>query len=237
MPSSSSRTARVLRGSLPFGRASPPRTAKCSSPLPPATDPLADLAPCVEVAASPYVLVVGPSIPAATVGDLVRVASAGSLAYASPGTRTLYHLSTELFARAAGVRLTHVPYRGSAPAYQHLSSGRVDVMFDLPASLIEPIRAGRVRALAVTSSSRLSMLPEVPTTAEAGFPDVEAEVWVGLFAGSRTPAARRRNGACGHGSHRGAGLLGTASRSRLRADRRARRSAASPLGARLDQVA
>ncbi|WP_431268288.1 Bug family tripartite tricarboxylate transporter substrate binding protein [Dankookia sp. P2] len=112
----------------------------------------------------------------------------GRITYASSGAGTITHLSAHLLAGMAGAEATHVPYRGSGPAFADLLAGTVDMMVDTMASVIPPIRAGQVRALAVTTGTRSAALPEIPTAAEAGLPGYETYNWHAVFAHAATPA-------------------------------------------------
>jgi tripartite-type tricarboxylate transporter receptor subunit TctC len=154
-------------------------------------DNVKDFVPIILVAGVPNVLEVNPALPVNSVPELIAYAKAnpGKLNFASSGNGTSIHLSGELFKAMAGVEMTHVPYKGSAPALQDLIAGQVQVMFDnLPPSLPQ-IRAGKLRALAVTSAARAPALPDVPTVAEAGLPGFEASSWFGLLAPAGTPPA------------------------------------------------
>jgi len=154
-------------------------------------DHIKDFAPVILVAGVPNVLEVNPSVPVQTVQELIAYAKAnpGKLNFASSGAGTSIHLSGELFKVMAGVQMTHVPYKGSGPALQDLLGGQVQLMFDnLPPSLPQ-IKAGKLRALAVTSSVRAPALPEVPTIAESGLPGFEASSWFGILAPAGTPPA------------------------------------------------
>ena len=154
-------------------------------------DHVKDFAPVILVAGVPNVLVVNPALPANSVAELIAYAKAnpGKLNFASSGNGTSIHLSGELFKFMAGVQMTHVPYKGSAPALQDLIGGQVQLMFDnLPPSLPQ-IKAGKLRALAVTSLARAPALPDVPTMAEAGLPGYEASSWFGVLAPAGTPPA------------------------------------------------
>ena len=157
-------------------------------------DHVKDFAPVILVAGVPNVLVVNPALPVNSVQELIAYAKAnpGKLNFASSGNGTSIHLSGELFKMMAGVQMTHVPYKGSAPALQDLVGGQVQLMFDnLPPSL-PLIKAGKLRALAVTSATRAPALPDVPTVAEAGLPGFEASSWFGLLAPAGTPAGDRQ---------------------------------------------
>ncbi|MDR6536345.1 tripartite tricarboxylate transporter substrate binding protein [Variovorax soli] len=152
-------------------------------------DPLKDFAPIALTHITPRVLVVGPSVKARTVGELVALAraKAGQLTYGSAGNGSSSHLSGALFESLARVDLVHVPYKGSAPLLTDLLAGRVDATFDSFTVYEEHIRSGRVRALAVTSRTRMAALPQVPTLAEAGLPGYEVSNWLGVLAPAGTP--------------------------------------------------
>ncbi len=152
-------------------------------------DPRKELAPIALVGMIPNVLVVGPRTQAKTVAELVGLARAnpGKLNYSSTGAGTSVHLAAELLKYQAGVSIVHVPYRGAAAAMTALIAGDVDMLVDsLPPSLPH-IRAGKVRALAVTTAARAPQLPDVPTMAEAGFPGFEVSAWSGVVAAAGTP--------------------------------------------------
>jgi tripartite-type tricarboxylate transporter receptor subunit TctC len=154
-------------------------------------DPVKDFAPVILVAGVPNVLVVNPAVPATTLQELIAYAKAnpGKLNFASPGNGTSGHLCGELFKVMAGVQMAHVPYKGSAPALHDLIGGQVQLMFDNLPSALPQIKAGKLRALAVTSTTRAPALPDVPTLAEAGVPGYAAASWFGLFAPAGTPPA------------------------------------------------
>jgi tripartite-type tricarboxylate transporter receptor subunit TctC len=154
-------------------------------------DHVKDFVPIVLVAGVPNVLEVTPSLPVNSVADLIKLAKErpGQLNFASSGSGTSIHLSGELFKTMAGVDMMHVPYKGSAPAITDLMGGQVQLMFDnLPSSLAQ-IKAGKLRAIAVTSAQRAPALPNIPTIAESGLPGFEASSWFGLLAPAGTPAA------------------------------------------------
>jgi tripartite-type tricarboxylate transporter receptor subunit TctC len=154
-------------------------------------DPVKDFAAVVPVAIVPNLIVVNPSVPANTLADLIRLAQAqpGKLSYASAGTGTTLHISCELFRSMAKVDIVHVPYKGSSPAVADVIGGQVPVMCDSVTSALPHIRAGRLRALAITSTRRSGTLPTVPTVAEAALPGYEMNPWFGVFAPAGTPAA------------------------------------------------
>jgi len=152
-------------------------------------DHVKDFVPVILVAGVPNVLEVNPALPVNSVQELIAYAKAnpGKLNFASSGSGTSIHLSGELFKVMTGVQMTHVPYKGSAPALQDLIGGQVQLMFDnLPPSLPQ-IKAGKLRALAVTSAGRAPALPDTPTVAEAGLPGFEASSWFGVLAPAGTP--------------------------------------------------
>jgi len=160
-------------------------------------DHVRDFVPIVLVAGVPNVLVVNPSLPVNSVQELIAYAKAnpGKINFASSGSGTSIHLSGEMFRTITGVDITHVPYKGSAPALTDLMGGQVQIMFDnLPSSLAF-IKAGKLKALAVTSATRATALPDVPTMVEAGVPGFEASSWFGMLAPAGTsgsPHRRRR---------------------------------------------
>ncbi|MBS0403863.1 MAG: tripartite tricarboxylate transporter substrate binding protein, partial [Proteobacteria bacterium] len=139
----------------------------------------------------PNVLVVGNSVPAQSVAELVALAkkNPGQINFASSGTGSTQHIAAEMFKDAAGIQITHVPYKGSAAALVDLVSGQVQMSFDTMPSVIGQIKAGKLRALAVTSPQRNPQLPQVPTMAEAGLPAVEISAWYGIYMPASTPKA------------------------------------------------
>jgi tripartite-type tricarboxylate transporter receptor subunit TctC len=151
-------------------------------------DHVRDFAPVVLVAGVPNVLVVHPSVPASTVQELIAYGKAnpGKLNFASSGSGTSIHLAGELFKVMTGVQMTHVPYKGSAPAVSDLLGGQVQIMFDNLPSALPHIKAGKLKALGVTSAKRAPALPDVPTIAESGVPGYEASSWFGLLAPAGT---------------------------------------------------
>lgn len=145
-------------------------------------DTAKDLAPVTTLTTISNILVAAPDFGVKNVQELIAKAKADpdSVSFASTGVATSTHLSGELFSSMAGVKMIHVPYKGSAPAHQDLIAGRVQVMFDN--GVLQHVRSGRVVPLAVTSSKRLPWLPDVPTVAEQGLPGYEASAWYGIFA-------------------------------------------------------
>jgi tripartite-type tricarboxylate transporter receptor subunit TctC len=152
-------------------------------------DLLRDLTPVALLTRMPLVLVVHPSVPARTVEEFIAHArkSDGALAYASSGNGQSTHLAAELFKSMTGVKMTHVPYKGSAPALVDVAGGQVAAMFDTMLSAMPQVKAGRLRALAVTSERRSGAAPDLPTIAESGVPGYEATAWNGLLAPAGTP--------------------------------------------------
>jgi tripartite-type tricarboxylate transporter receptor subunit TctC len=153
-------------------------------------DPVADFEPVSLVVKFPIAFVVPNSSPATSVQEFIAHArTAGRLTFASPGHGTSPHLAAELFRRVAGIELTHVPYRGAAPALQDLVPGRVDSFFNNIAGVIPLMRDGQLRALAVTSAQRAPAAPDVPTIAESGLPGFDVSGWYAFFVPARTPPA------------------------------------------------
>jgi tripartite-type tricarboxylate transporter receptor subunit TctC len=153
-------------------------------------DPVKDFQAVSILAESPTVLVVNASVPVRTVKELVAYSKANPklVAYGSPGTGTPFHLSGELFNSQTGTTMLHVPYKGAAPAVVDLLGGQIQVMFDNLPNVLNHIRSGKLRALAVTSDARLSQLPDVPTMAEAGFAGAESSSFFAFVVAKGTPA-------------------------------------------------
>ncbi len=151
--------------------------------------PTKDLVPISEVAVLPFVLAGNPSVPARTVPELIALAKSkpGELTYASTGNGTAVHLTTKLFKQLTGIEMTHVPYRGSAPALTDLVAGRISVMFVNVLSAMSFVNSGQLRALAIGTPRRSGAFPDVPTFAEVGMPGFEAGVWFGILAPAGTP--------------------------------------------------
>ncbi|OZI34816.1 hypothetical protein CAL29_15225 [Bordetella genomosp. 10] len=154
-------------------------------------DPVKDFAPISLVASTPSVLEVNPSLPVKSVADLIAYAKAhpGKLYFGSAGNGSSHHLAGELFDSMAGVKMTHVPYRGTAAAVTDTMGGQVQVIFDTLPSAMPFVKSGQLRALAVTSAKRDPALPDLPTLAEAGLPGYEVGSWYGLLAPAGTPPA------------------------------------------------
>lgn len=147
-------------------------------------DPVKDFIAVGALASIPFVLVTHPATPYHSVRELIAAGSAspGTISFASAGPGTSNHLAGEMLAKAAQINLLHVPYRGSAPALADVLAGHVPLMFDLQTTAIPNLKAGKVRALAVTGLQRSPLLPDVPTAAESGLPGFEVSAWFGLFA-------------------------------------------------------
>jgi tripartite-type tricarboxylate transporter receptor subunit TctC len=152
-------------------------------------DLMKDFIPVSQLTAGPLVIVANPALPASNVKELIALAKAkpGELTFASSGNGQSTHLSAELFATMAGVKMTHVPYKGSAPALTDVMGGQVLLFFDTMLSAMPHVRSGKLKAIAVTSAVRSPAAPDVPTVAESGLPGFEAIAWNGLLAPSGTP--------------------------------------------------
>ena len=151
-------------------------------------DALKDFAPVALVAQVPNILVVNPSVPARSVRDLIELLRArpGYLNFGSGSTGSTGHLAGELFNTMAGVKMVHIPYKGGAPAMADLLSGQVQLMFDNLANALPHVKAGRLRALAVTTLARAPAMPELPTLAESGLPGFDLSTWFGVMAPAGT---------------------------------------------------
>ncbi|HUN69287.1 MAG TPA: tripartite tricarboxylate transporter substrate binding protein [Burkholderiales bacterium] len=152
-------------------------------------DTLRDFDPVSQMSAGPLILAAHPALGVSSVAELVTLAKAkpGAVPYASNGNGSIQHITGEAFKRFAGIDLLHVPFQGTAPSTTALLAGHVGVMFETPQALQAYIKAGRLRALAVTSEQRLASLPEVPTMRESGFPALRVETWQGIVAPKGTP--------------------------------------------------
>jgi tripartite-type tricarboxylate transporter receptor subunit TctC len=150
-----------------------------------------DFAAVAPVNYSDLLLVVNPAVPVNSVGELLALAKGkpGQLNYASSGNGTPYHMAGELFKSMAGINVVHVPYKGSSGARTDVLAGHVQLMFDAVTAMAPQARSGKVKALATTGKTRSSIMPEVPTVAEAGVPGYEAVIWLGLMAPAKTPPA------------------------------------------------
>ncbi len=152
-------------------------------------DPVRDFAPITLLISVPNVISVHPSVPATTLTELIALAKSqpGKLSFGSSGTGTAVHLTGELFKSVAKVEITHVPYKGGGPALSDLIAGQIPMGVQNIATVVQYVRAGRVRALGISSLERSPALPDVPTIASAGFPGFEAKEWYGLVAPAGTP--------------------------------------------------
>jgi tripartite-type tricarboxylate transporter receptor subunit TctC len=177
-------------------------------------DPIADMTPVIQISSGPYMVVVHPSLPVKNLRELVALAKAepGRVFFASSGQGSINHLATELLASMAGFKLNHVPYKGTGPALADTLGGQTNATLGSTASTLPHVRAGRLRALAVTTTSRMASEPEIPTVAEAGVPGYETVLWArtdraeGIAgAGGRAPerrgvegpsSSRRRRSSC-----------------------------------------
>lgn len=151
-------------------------------------DPIADFAPVALCAGTPNLLVVHPDLPVKSVADLIALAKSkpGEIPFASAGPGSSTHLSMEMLKQRAGIDLVHVPYKGSAPAALDVMGGRVPVTFDNVPNILPHVKAGKLRAIAVTTPRRFALLPQVPTVADT-VPGFEVGSWFGLSAAARTP--------------------------------------------------
>ncbi len=157
----------------------------------PGYDPIKDFVGVTQVSSTPLVLVVSPSLPARSIKELVALAreKPGQLSYATAGVGSTGHVASELFNRAAGIRMLHVPYKGNAQALVDVLGGQVPVMFDQVSTSVSHVRAGKLRALGVTTRTRSPLFPDVPTIDEAGLAGFEDFTWNGLMAPAGTPRA------------------------------------------------
>ena len=152
-------------------------------------DPLRDFAPVTLIATVPYVAAVHPSLPATSLQQLVRLAKAKplSISFGSPGHATGAHLTSEYLCATTGMKLVHVPYKGDAPGVIDLVAGHIPLAVFPPINIVPHVKSGRLRAIAVTSLERTTVLPETPTVAESGYPGFESSSWNGIAVRSGTP--------------------------------------------------
>jgi tripartite-type tricarboxylate transporter receptor subunit TctC len=150
-------------------------------------DPAQDLALVALIARVPFVLVVSPSLPVNSVEDLIKLAKERPLSYGSGGIGAFHHLAAALFCSMTGIKMTHVPYRGTAPALNDLMGGYIQLMFSDLGPALPLIDAGKIRPLAVTTKERFAALPDVPPLADAGVPGFDAAAWQGVIAPAKTP--------------------------------------------------
>ena len=150
-------------------------------------DPLKDLAPVTRAVDSTNILVVHPTVPAKSVKELIALAKTKSLNGGSSGVGGTGHLALELFNVQAGTKITHVPYKGGGPAMIDLLGGQINLIFATAASAVPHIKSGKIHALAVTTAKRSTLVPDLPTVAEAGLPGFEANNWYGVVVPAKTP--------------------------------------------------
>ena len=151
-------------------------------------DPIKDFAPVTLITATPFMFGIHPSVAASSVSEFVAIARSkpGSLNYGSSGAGSSIHLTTELLKSAANIQMTHVPYKGSGPAFIDLIAGQIQMLFSSTVSSMPHVKSGKVRGLAITSLKRASALPEIPTIAES-YPGFESSSWFGMLVPARTP--------------------------------------------------
>ena len=173
---------------LMFGVAANLAVALATMKNPP-YDPATAFSPIIEVARGPYIWMVKPSVPAKNLAEFIAWAKAnpGKVNYGSPGQGSVHHLASELFKRAAGIEMLHVPYKGGTTAYTALLGGEIDAMFDSMPTPLPHIAGGKIRALGVTGSKRLAALPDVPTLAEQGVAGVDVHFWWGFVGPAGLP--------------------------------------------------
>jgi tripartite-type tricarboxylate transporter receptor subunit TctC len=161
-------------------------------------DPIADITPVIQISSGPYIVVVHPSLPVASMGELIALAKSdpGRIFFASSGQGSVGHLATELLASMAGFKLNHVPYKGTGPALTDTIGGQTNALLGSTATTLPHVRSGRLRALAVTSSTRLASEPDIPSVAQVGVPGYETVLWHGLIGpkGMPRPVVERLNG-------------------------------------------
>ena len=152
-------------------------------------DTIKDLQPIIQISSLPLVLVINPNLPPKTLPEFIAYAKAnsGKINYASSGSGTSPHLAGEMFKTMTGVSMMHIPYKGNAPVLNDLLAGQVDAHFGLVPGMLPYIKSGKLRALAVTTKTRVASLPDVPTIMELGYPNYEINSWQGLFAPANTP--------------------------------------------------
>jgi tripartite-type tricarboxylate transporter receptor subunit TctC len=150
-----------------------------------------DLQPISRLTSNPYIVILTPSLPVSNIKELIALAKtkSGGVSFASAGIGSIVHMGAELIAVMAAVPMTHIPYKGVADAYPAVATGQADWMIGSPISALPLIRAGRLKAIAVTSKVRAKALPDVPTVAESGLPGYDVVAWFGMLAPARTPPA------------------------------------------------
>ena len=154
-------------------------------------DPVGDITPIIQLSQGPLLVVVNPALPVKTIKDLIALAKAksGEITFASSGQGSVIHLATELFGSMAKVKMNHIPYKGTGPALTDTLSGQTNVFFSSTANAMPHVKAGKLRAVAVTTAQRIPALPEVPTIAESGVPGYDVVLWHGLIGPKGLPRA------------------------------------------------
>src|SRR6185503_14810220 len=152
-------------------------------------DPVSDITPIIQLSQGPLLVVVRPSLPVKSTQDLIALAKAkpGQLNFASSGQGSVIHMATELFQSMAGVKMNHIPYKGTGPALTDTIGGQTDVFFSSTATAVPHVQSGKLKAIAVTSAKRIPALPEVPTVSESGLPGYEVILWHGLIGPKGLP--------------------------------------------------
>ena len=161
-------------------------------------DPLNDITPIIQMSQGPLLVVVRPSLPVKTLKQLIALAKSkpGQINFASSGQGSVIHLATELFDSMAGIKMNHIPYKGTGPALTDTIGGQTDIFFSSTATAMPHVQAGRLRAIAVTTAKRIPALPDVPSVAESGVPGYDVTLWHGLIGpkGMPRPVVERLNG-------------------------------------------
>jgi tripartite-type tricarboxylate transporter receptor subunit TctC len=154
-------------------------------------DPVTDITPIIQLSQGPLLVVVNPSLPVKTIKDLIALAKSkpGDVTFASSGQGSVIHLATELFGSMAKVKMNHIPYKGTGPALTDTLAGQTNVFFSSTANAMPHVKAGKLRAVAVTTAKRIPALPEVPTVAESGVPGYDVVLWHGLIGPKGLPRA------------------------------------------------
>jgi tripartite-type tricarboxylate transporter receptor subunit TctC len=154
-------------------------------------DPVADITPIIQLSQGPLLVVVNPALPVKTIKDLIALAKSkpGDVTFASSGQGSVIHLATELFGSMAKVKMNHIPYKGTGPALTDTLAGQTNVFFSSTANAMPHVKAGKLRAVAVTTAKRIPALPDVPTVAESGVPGYDVVLWHGLIGPKGLPRA------------------------------------------------
>ncbi len=154
-------------------------------------DPVSDITPVIQISQGPLLVVVNPAVPVKSIRELIALAKSkpGEVTFASSGQGSVIHLATELFDTMAGIKMNHIPYKGTGPALTDTLAGQTNVFFSSTANAMPHVKAGKLRAVAVTTSKRIPALPEVPTIAESGVPGYDVVLWHGLIGPKGLPRA------------------------------------------------